>query len=125
MMPHTEAQHTNQQSIHSTAWSLYEWLLGVGKNDRLRASPLHERLRGAASGLRGARMEHTDGAGRRHRLYCWGEVPVLARRLAHRGGELVRRAEPALPPDDRPGTIVFERAGVRSREDDDPSEIPF
>jgi len=51
----------------------------------------------------GVGVDYIDGAGRRHKLYTWGDVPILSERLALRGDELIRRSEdhegPSEPPD--------------------------
>lgn len=39
----------------------------------------------------GVGVDYTDGAGRHHRLYTWGDVPVLRKRLEERLEELVFR----------------------------------
>jgi hypothetical protein len=39
----------------------------------------------------GVGIDYTDGAGRRHKLYTWGDVPILAERIAACSEELVRR----------------------------------
>jgi hypothetical protein len=51
----------------------------------------------------GVGVDYIDGGGRRHKLYEWGDVPILSERLASQGHELIRRSEdyegPSEPPD--------------------------
>ncbi len=42
-------------------------------------------------------IDYTDGAGRRHKLYTWGDVSILARRLEERAKELVPRDDTFVP----------------------------
>jgi hypothetical protein len=42
-------------------------------------------------------VDYLDGAGRRHKLYAWGDVPLLRERMQDRLDELVFRPEPADP----------------------------
>jgi hypothetical protein len=39
----------------------------------------------------GVSIDYTDGAGRRHNLYTWGNVPILVERIAACREDLVRR----------------------------------
>jgi hypothetical protein len=39
----------------------------------------------------GVGIDYTDGAGRRHKLYTWGDVPILVERIAACREALVRR----------------------------------
>ena len=51
----------------------------------------HRVLRKASEGIG---VEYTDGAGRRHKLYAWGDLTVLRKRVEGRLGELVIRHDP-------------------------------
>jgi hypothetical protein len=51
-------------------------------------------LRKASDGIG---VDYVDGAGRRHKLYVWGDVPVLRKRMQDRLDELVFRPEPDDP----------------------------
>lgn len=39
----------------------------------------------------GVGIDYTDGAARRHKLYIWGDVPILVERIAACREALVRR----------------------------------
>ena len=59
-----------------------------------RFSNAYRVLRRASGGVG---VDHLDGAGRRHKLYVWGDVPLLRERMQDRLDELVFRPEPAGP----------------------------
>ncbi len=71
-------------------------------------------LRKASSGVG---VGYTDGAGRRHKLYDWGDVPTLAQRLGKRVDQLVPRKTPPgggihdVPVDEREGDSRRDRPG--------------
>jgi hypothetical protein len=72
-------------------------------------------LRRASDGLG---VDYTDGAGRRHKLYTWGDVPMLAERLATCGEELVRRSDSFKVPDIPAIPIVRDASDIQLSEDD-------
>ena len=87
--------------------------LGVEPNHFTNA---YRVLRGISGGLG---VVYSDGAGGRHRLYVWGDVPVLAERLRKRPDELVpRKAPPEAGAHDAP---VYEEIDERNQLDD----LPF
>jgi hypothetical protein len=72
----------------------------------------------------GVGVDYIDGAGRRHKLYTWGDIPLLSERLALRGDELTRRSEDhegaGEPPD------IFSVAGFdHSLSEHDLDNMPF
>jgi hypothetical protein len=86
-------------------------------------------LRGASGGVG---VGYTDGAGRRHKLYDWGDVPTLAQRLRKRPDELVPRQFPPeagvhdIPLDGREGDSRDDRRGLSEDIADwDYPDLPF
>jgi len=79
-------------------------------------------LRRASDGLG---VDYTDGAGRRHKLYTWGDVPVLAERIAACSEELVpRRSDYFMVPDAPSIPLVRDALDIQLSEDDF-DDIPF
>jgi hypothetical protein len=78
-------------------------------------------LRRASDGLG---VDYTDGAGRRHKLYTWGDVPLLAERIAACGETLFGRSDFLMVPD-MPSTPVARDALDIQISEDDLDYIPF
>jgi hypothetical protein len=72
----------------------------------------------------GVGVDYIDGGGRRHKLYTWGDVPILSERLASRGDQLIRRSEgneePSEPPD-----VLSVAVVDYSPSEHDLDDIPF
>jgi hypothetical protein len=78
-------------------------------------------LRRASDGLG---VYYTDSAGRRHKLYTWGDVPLLAERIAACGETLFGRSDFLMVPD-MPSTPVARDALDIQTSEDDFDYIPF
>jgi len=66
----------------------------------------------------GLGVDYTDDAGRHHKLYTWGDVPILAERIAACGEELVRRSDSFKVPDIPAIPIVRDASDIQLSEDD-------
>ncbi len=78
-------------------------------------------LRRASDGLG---VDHTDGSGRRHKLYTWGDVPILAKRMEAYVEALVYCDDQFITPDIQGSPLVRDaldgEIGL-----DDYEHIPF
>jgi hypothetical protein len=66
----------------------------------------------------GVGIDYTDGAGRRHKLYTWGDLPILAQRLKEGQWVLRERCWP-------PTKATVEELSPREQEPEDWSDCPF
>lgn len=74
-------------------------------------------LRSASDGVG---VDYLDGAGRRHKLYTWGDLPILKRRLKEGPWVLRERCWPPIKPSSGVGELPR-----RNREPEDWLEIPY
>jgi hypothetical protein len=66
-------------------------------------SNAYELLRRVSEGIG---FDYLDNAGRRHKLYTWGDVPILAERLATCNAELLRRRDLNTVPNKPPIIVI-------------------
>ena len=91
--PSVRASYFKEQRVWKTGAQLTcgDVLRELGLEPK-RFSNAYRVLRRASEGVG---VDYVDGAGRRHKLYTWGDMPLLRKRLEERLDELIFSPDPA------------------------------